>query len=177
MAQRKMSKKTITTLISLMIALLVGIGVITQPADSVQVSPGMYRVVKVIDGDTLDVQAGEEKLKLRLIGINTPETVDPRKPVECFGKEASNRAKTLLNNKEVKLEYDNSQDKLDKYGRTLAYIVLPDGTNFNKKMIEDGYAYEYTYERPYKYQEEFKAAQRQAEMQKLGLWAEGTCVN
>lgn len=134
-----------------------------------------YPVTRVVDGDTLDVLNGGQEVRLRLIGINTPETVDPRKPVECFGLEASARAKVLLSGRSVRVDTDSTQDHLDKYGRTLAYVTLPDGTSFNEEMIAEGYAHEYTYHYPYKYQTEFKAAERSAREAGRGLWAPGTC--
>lgn len=134
-----------------------------------------YVVTKVIDGDTLSIDMNGTKETLRLIGINTPETVDPRKPVECFGKEASAKANELLSGKRIRIEKDPTQRDRDKYGRLLAYVYREDGLFFNKKMIEDGYAYEYTYNLPYKYQTEFKEAQRVAEAGKRGLWAPGVC--
>lgn len=136
----------------------------------------LYKIIKVVDGDTVAVDIDGTKETLRLIGINTPETVDPRKPVECFGKEASNKAKEVLNGKSVILESDPIQGERDKYGRLLRYIFLEDGTNFNKLMIAEGYAYEYTYNFPYKYQEEFKQAEKEARENKRGLWADDACV-
>ncbi|MBI4087113.1 thermonuclease family protein [Candidatus Kaiserbacteria bacterium] len=112
---------------------------------------------------------------IRLIGINTPETVDPRKQVECFGREASDKAKELLSGKRVRVETDATQGERDKYGRLLAYIYLEDGLFFNKHMIEEGYAYEYTYNLPYKYQAEFRAAQQSAQAGEKGLWTKGVC--
>lgn len=134
-----------------------------------------YLVVSVVDGDTVAVEINGEKEVLRLIGINTPETVDPRKPVECFGKEASNKAKEILTGQRVRLEADPTQGELDKYNRLLRYVILEDGTNFNKKMIEDGYAYENTYNVPYRYQTEFKEAEKTAREAGRGLWAKDTC--
>lgn len=136
-----------------------------------------YAILKVVDGDTVDVSLGGTRTRIRLIGINTPETVDPRRPVQCFGKEASARAKELLSAKKVFIELDPSQDKYDKYGRLLAYIYLPDGSFFNELMIEEGYAYEYTYRVPYKYQQEFKQAEHEARTNKRGLWADGVCAS
>lgn len=135
----------------------------------------LYSVVKVVDGDTLSIDMDGKSQTIRLIGLNTPETVDPRKPVECFGKEASNKAKELLIGKKARIEKDPSQGDYDKYQRLLAYVFLEDGTNFNKWMIENGYGYEYTYDLPYKYQKEFKLAESQAKSQKKGLWADGIC--
>jgi endonuclease YncB( thermonuclease family) len=134
-----------------------------------------YSVVRIIDGDTIEVSINGTNEKLRLIGINTPETVDPGKPVECFGKEASNKAKELLTGKKVRLEYDSSQTVRDKYNRFLVYVFRDDGLFYNKYMIEKGFAYEYIYNTPYKYQAEFKQAQDDAKTSKLGLWADGAC--
>jgi micrococcal nuclease len=135
----------------------------------------LYNVVKVVDGDTIDVSINGETKRLRLIGINTPETVDPRTAVQCFGKEASDKAKELLTGKKVSLEADSTQGELDKYSRLLRYVFLEDGTNFNLYMIKEGYAYEYTYNTPYKYQVEFKAAQVYAKTNNKGLWSPSTC--
>lgn len=135
----------------------------------------LYKVIKVVDGDTLDVSINGKIEGLRLIGINTPETVDPRRPVQCFGVEASNRAKELLEGKLITLEFDDSQGERDKYARLLRYVLLSDGTNFNGLMISEGYAYEYTYNLPYRYQQEFKQAEVRARESKKGLWADGVC--
>ncbi|MDD2890866.1 MAG: thermonuclease family protein [bacterium] len=132
----------------------------------------VYKVVNVVDGDTIDVEMGGGKERLRLIGIDTPETVDPRKPVQCFGKEASDKAKELLLGKMVSLEADPTQGERDKYDRLLRYVFLEDGTFFNKEMIEQGYAHEYTYDTPYKYQTEFKQAENEARENKRGLWGD-----
>jgi micrococcal nuclease len=134
-----------------------------------------YRVSRVIDGDTIDVEKNGVSVRVRLIGMDTPETVDPRRPVECFGKEASGKAKELLEGKLVRLETDPSQGRYDRYKRMLVYVYLSDGTFFNKGMISDGYAHEYTYRLPYRYQAEFKAAERVSREEKRGLWADGVC--
>lgn len=134
-----------------------------------------YAVTSVVDGDTVKVNINGTVETLRLIGMDTPETVDPRKPVQCFGKEASNKAKELLIGTKVRLEKDPTQGELDKYGRTLAYIYREDGLFYNKYMIEQGYAHEYTYNTPYKYQAEFKAAQKSAQENLRGLWSPSTC--
>lgn len=135
----------------------------------------LLKVTKVVDGDTIDVEINGEVKRLRLIGINTPETVDPRTKVECFGKEASSKAKELLEGGFVSLESDESQGERDKYGRLLRYIFLPDGTNYNQFMISQGYAYEYTYDLPYKYQFDFKQAEIDARNGNKGLWSPDTC--
>lgn len=152
---------------------------VPQEAPSIEnqsdIQKTFYPVLRVVDGDTLAVEIDGKQEVLRLMGINTPETVDPRKPVECFGKEASDKAKEILTGKKVSLENDASQGERDKYNRLLRYVFLEDDTNFNKLMIEEGYAYEYTYNIPYKYQVDFKVAQQKAQEGKKGLWADDTC--
>lgn len=134
-----------------------------------------YDVTKVTDGDTIHVSMNGKDETVRLLGINTPETVDPRRPVECFGKEASERMKEIASGKIVRLEYDDSQSLRDTYGRLLAYVYLEDGQMVNRKMVAEGYAYEYTYLTPYRYQSEFRDLQRLAQSSGRGLWAESTC--
>jgi micrococcal nuclease len=135
-----------------------------------------YPVTKVVDGDTFHVVINGKNETIRLIGIDTPEVVDPRKTVQCFGREASNKAKELLTGKKVRLEFDSTQGDFDKYQRRLAYAFLEDGTFYNKYMIAEGFAHEYTYDLPYKYQKEFKQAQQQAEQNKKGFWADNACT-
>lgn len=143
--------------------------------EMVPIASSLFKVTKVVDGDTMDVSINGKVTRLRLIGIDTPEVVDPRKPVQCFGREASAKAKSLLMGQSVRLEADPGQGELDKYGRLLRYVFLADGRSFNKLMIEDGYAFEYTYNTPYKYQAEYKSAQKNAQAGKKGLWADNAC--
>lgn len=135
----------------------------------------MYVVSRVVDGDTIEVTKNGVKEKVRLIGVNTPETVDPRKKVECFGKEASAYTKEILTGKQVKLVTDDTQTKYDKYGRLLAYMYRDDGLFVNVDLIAKGYAYEYTYHVPYLFQKEFKTVQASAEASQKGLWKAGIC--
>ena len=148
---------------------------ITPPVVSDSSQYKYYSVTSVVDGDTIKISIDGTVTTLRLIGLDTPETVDPRKPVQCFGKEASNKAKELLSGKKIRIEKDSTQGDLDKYGRTLAYVFREDGLFYNKYMIEQGYAHEYTYGTPYKYQTEFKNAQKTAQTNLLGLWSPNTC--
>jgi micrococcal nuclease len=129
----------------------------------------------VVDGDTVILKMNNNEKRIRLVGINTPEAknINGRKK-ECFGKEASDKAKKLLNNQIVYFEL-NKDDYYDQYGRLLGYIFLknPNGhyqINFAKKMIEDGFGYEYTYRgRRYEYQKEFREAERLARNIKFGV--------
>ncbi len=135
-----------------------------------------YPVVKVIDGDTFTIAMEGENVTVRLIGLDTPETVDPRTTVQCFGKEASEKAKHILSGTSVRIELDPSQGERDKYGRLLAYAFLPSGMNVAEYLIIEGYGHEYTYNLPYKYQADFKAAEDRARTEERGLWA-GACAN
>ena len=145
-------------------------------APATVLATGVYRVLNVIDGDTIDISYNGKSERVRMIGLDTPETKDPRKPVQCFGHEASQRMRDLVAGKNVRIEQDATQGERDKYGRLLLYIYLEDGTNVAYKMIADGYGHEYTYKIPYKYQTQFKAAQKDAENNKRGLWANNTCA-
>jgi micrococcal nuclease len=141
---------------------------------------GEYTVAKVVDGDTIDVvkvgNNSQDKIRLRLLGVNTPESVDPSRPLECFGKEASAYVANTIRNSKVTLALDPSKPEQDKYGRVLAYVRLPDGQLLNQRIIEDGYGYEYTYHKErYQYQTEFKVAEARAKAAKLGLWSPSSC--
>ena len=136
------------------------------------------QIVKVVDGDTITVSLNGKNETIRIIGINTPETVDPRKTVECFGIEASNKAKEYFKEKDYKvwLEKDPAQGERDKYQRLLRYVFTDNGdSDYGLMMIATGYAYEYTYSTPYRYQIEYKKAQAEAENKRLGLWADSAC--
>ena len=136
---------------------------------------GLVTVTRVVDGDTIVIEINGTSEKIRLIGVDTPETVDPRKPVQCFGKEASAFTKSLLEGNQVRLESDSSQGDRDKYGRLLRYVFLSDDTFVNKEIIAQGYGHEYTYRTPYYYQKDFKTAERSARETKRGLWSPTAC--
>jgi len=131
-----------------------------------------YDVYKVIDGDTITVAIDGVNQTVRLIGIDTPEVTSPFTTEEYYGGEASAIAKEKLTGKKVRLEYDPVSGDKDKYDRLLRYVYTESGTLFNKWMIIEGYAYEYTYNNiAYKYQTDFKAAQTVAKAEQKGLWA------
>ena len=135
-----------------------------------------YQVLKVVDGDTIHISYNGKDEKVRFIGLDTPETKDPRKPIQCFGREAIAKMTELAENKKVRLEFDKTQGERDKYGRLLAFVYSEDNKNLAYEMIRQGYGNEYTYNsNPYKYQSEFKEAARKAREENKGLWAENTC--
>jgi micrococcal nuclease len=127
----------------------------------------------VVDGDTVMVSRGTKGKRVRLIGIDAPESVDPRRPVGCFGREASQRMFTLLPpGTPVRLVYD--VERTDRYGRTLAYVYRrPDGLFVNAALVEEGYAAVATYPPNVVHADEFVALARQAREARLGLW--GAC--
>lgn len=130
-------------------------------------------VTRVIDGDTIEVSLNGQEEKVRLVGMDTPETVDPRKPVGCFGKEASDETKSLLTGREVLMIKDVSET--DKYSRLLRYVYLKlsqDQTLFiNDFLVRQGYARVLTIPPDVKFEDQFLQAQRDASLQKLGLWS------
>jgi micrococcal nuclease len=135
----------------------------------------LYDVSQVIDGDTIDIKVGNTTERIRVLGIDTPETVDPRKPVQCYGKEASNKAKELLGDHKVKLSFSPDRELQDKYGRYLAYVFRDDGLFYNEYMLANGFAREYTYGKAHQHTQEFKNLESQAKSHNKGLWDPATC--
>lgn len=148
----------------------------TEPTETT----GEFVVVKrVIDGDTVELENGE---KVRYIGIDTPETLDPRKPIQCFGVEAAAKNRELVEGKRVRLEKDVTDR--DKYNRLLRYIYVtgeagpPSLDGFgeareilvNLELVKQGFAHSYTYPPDVKYQDLFVAAEKEARDANRGLW-------
>lgn len=132
--------------------------------------PQVTRIVRVVDGDTVVARLPGGDEKIRLIGIDTPETVDPRKPVQCFGKEASERTKELLPvGTAIRLERD--VEARDHFGRLLAYVYrVDDGTFVNLALAEEGYAQPLTIPPNVAYTARFAAAAAGARSAGRGLW-------
>lgn len=135
-----------------------------------------YKLIEVVDWDTVRIEKDGQVVSVRMIGLDAPESTTTRYGhMECFWKEASNHLAQLLSGvSQIELEVDPTQTATDKYWRLLGYVIA-NGVNMNQKMIEDGYGFEYTYNLPYKYQSEFKAAQKIASEKKFGLWADVAC--
>ncbi len=125
--------------------------------------------VRIVDGDTIVVKIGVEEYKVRYIGIDTPETVDPNRPVGYFGKEASQKNTELVLGRDVRLEKDISNT--DKYGRLLRYVYVGD-VMINAELIRLGYAKASTYPPDVKYSAMFVQLEREARENGVGLWAE-----
>lgn len=123
--------------------------------------------IRVIDGDTIEIIIDSRPETVRLIGVDTPETKHPSKPVQYFGLEATAFARKIAEGKKVSLAYD--QTLRDRYRRLLAYVYLDDGTFLNAEIIKQGYGFAYL-KYPFKYMEEFRQHEREARENKRGMW-------
>jgi len=139
-------------------------------ATATEVPPAGERaeVTRVVDGDTIDVLMAGTTYRIRYIGIDTPETVDPRRPVQCYGREASQRNRELVEGKTVELEKDVSET--DEFGRLLRYVWVA-GEMANATLVREGYAVASTYPPDVKHQELFLELQREAIAAGRGLWS------
>jgi micrococcal nuclease len=132
---------------------------------SLAITQSWHSAQRVIDGDTFVLENGE---RVRLIGVDTPETAHPSKEIEPFAEEASEFAKSMLEGKKVRLEFDVR--KRDRYGRLLAYVYLQDGTFVNAELVRQGYAHAATYPPNVRHAEEFRQWEKEARNKKRGLW-------
>jgi len=135
------------------------------------VPPGYYRVLSVADGDTFEVSMDGVKEDIRLVGVDTPETHHPSKPVQCYGHEASDYTKSLIENAPVRLQSDTKQPNRDKYNRLLRYVYLEDGRELNELLVSEGYALATDFNTEKK--AKLKTLEDEAEKAKKGLW--GKC--
>ena len=132
----------------------------------------LHQVLAVVDGDTVKIETAAGLIPVRIIGIDTPETVHPSRPVEPFGPEASSRAKELLEGKTVTIQYDTnpSHETWGKYGRLLVYLKLPDGRDYGMVVVREGLARAYT-KYPFSRSAEYVRAEQEAREAGRGLWA------
>lgn len=121
------------------------------------------QLTRVVDGDTLEVAIGGRIEKVRLIGVDTPETVHPTNPVEFFGKQASAYTRSMAEGQIVRLENDPQDTDQDHYGRLLRYVFRPDGKLLNAEIISQGFGHAYT-RFPFSQMEEFRALEREARL-------------
>lgn len=170
---KRQKKRLIQAIIALIIFLAGGVSAKLQDKPSsvpVALQAGFYRVVEFDDGDTIVVDMNGVREKVRFIGVDTPETKDPRKPIQCFGRAAAGFTKNLIGNNPVRLESDPTNTNRDRYSRLLRYVYLPDGRLVNLEIIKQGYGFAYV-SFPVQKLEEFKAAQAEARTHNRGLWA------
>lgn len=142
-------------------------------ADELQ---GPFLVERVVDGDTIIIDKHGVSERVRLIGVDTPEVASRFTTEECFGAEASAFTTTALEQAYVYTMNDTTQADRDRFDRLLRYIFIDQNNNFNLRLIEEGFAYEYTYRgSAYRYQAEFREAQSAAQAARAGLWSPDTC--
>jgi micrococcal nuclease len=141
--------------------------------DATGINEEQYRVLAVVDGDTIDVEIAGVPTRVRYIGINTPETVHPTRAAECFGREASTKNAALVSGKMVTLERDVNET--DRYGRLLRYVYV-DGVMINETLVAQGYASVSTYPPDVRYTERFQTAEATAREAEMGLWGAGCNV-
>lgn len=138
-----------------------------------KIEPGYYAISYVTDGDTFTVNMDGREEKVRLIGVDTPETVKPNSPTECFGKAASDFTKQTLKGQTIRLEADPINQNRDRYNRLLRYAYLQDGSLLNATIIKEGYGFAYL-SFPFSKAEEFRQLQTEAKKNNTGLWS-GEC--
>lgn len=173
MSRRRSAKYTslVVALLTLFIAVGQRYGWFNNAIQQAQVSqPGLYRVTEFVDGDTIKVDMNGSVETLRLIGVDTPETHDPRKSVQCFGMAAAAFTRQLIGNQAVRLEADPLNTNRDRYNRLLRYVYLPDGRLVNGEIIKQGYGFAYT-AFPFEKSDEFRSYEKQARLTNKGLWA------
>ena len=145
------------------------------PADGEKYGGKTFRVVAVVDGDTLDIDVADvdyPHTRIRLWGVDTPETLKENTPVQHFGPEASRFTKRLCMGQDVRIELDERQTR-DRYGRLLAYVFLPDGQMLNRRLVAEGCAYaDPRY--GHKHFDEFRRLQNEARKARGGLWRQVT---
>ncbi len=127
----------------------------------------------MVDGDTIKVRIDGTSHTVRIIGIDTPELHKPGYALACFGQQAASRMQSLVQSKQVRLQADPTQADVDRYGRLLRHVLLPDGRSVALLMIREGFGREYTYDRPYTGQADYRAAEATARGAHAGLW--GAC--
>jgi micrococcal nuclease len=131
-------------------------------------------VVRPVDGDTLVASADGRRFYVRLLGIDTPETHRPGRPLECGGAEASDHMSALASpGTRIELETDPGQDRVDAYGRLLAYVWLPGGRLLEDEQLHAGLATSYVFDdRPVSLYPRLLAAERVAKRARSGVWGE-----
>lgn len=169
--------RTRRQIISLLITLLVFMTsyyLKEHPQQAIQITApielGSYRVTEFADGDTISVDMNGKIERVRFIGVDTPETQDPRKPVQCFGKFAALYTKQLIGDKPVRLEADSLSTNRDRYNRLLRYVYNSENKLVQAEIIKNGYGFAYT-SFPFTKLAEFRKYEAEARAQNKGLWS------
>lgn len=136
-------------------------------------APGYFRVTEFADGDTISIDMNGQTERIRMIGVDTPETHDPRRAVQCFGQAASDFTKQLVGKDPVRLESDPLSTNRDRYNRLLRYVYLPDGRLIQEEIIRQGYGFAYV-SFPFGKSDHFRLLQEEARTDNRGLWGQCT---
>lgn len=179
MSRRIRSKHGIS-LVTLLIVIFIAIGQsqgwFSAPEKGVVTNqPGLYAIVRYVDGDTIVVNMNGTDETIRFIGIDTPETHKPNTPVQCYGPAAAAHTQNTIKaaGGKVRLVSDSLSTNRDRYNRLLRYVYLPDGTDLNELNVQEGYAFYYPYF-PFSKKADFLAAEKSAQAAHKGLW--GACT-
>lgn len=149
---------------------LVVLGPLAHAAENRETELAARQVTRIVDGDTIVLSPND---KVRLIGVDTPETVHPKKIVECYGKEAKEFTQNAVSGQKIRLVLDDAnagRRHKDRYGRTLGYVYLQDGMMLNAELIRRGFAHAYT-RFPFRYLVEFRRLEQEARGRGAGLWS------
>ena len=173
MSRRRAQRQIISLVVTLVIT-GVGYYAAQHPQQTVQVAgvstAGSYRVTEFVDGDTIKVDMNGKVEIIRMIGMDTPETHDPRKAVECFGHAAADYTKQIIGSGLVRLEADQLSTNRDRYDRLLRYVYTSDNKLVEAELIRNGYAFAYV-SFPFSKLDEFRAYEKEAREQNRGLWS------
>lgn len=171
--KQKQVKRLLFSLIGLVVAIILSYTAPRAQQQLFDLKPGEYRVSEFYDGDTIGVDMNGRLEKIRLIGVDTPETHHPSKPVQCFGQAASDFTEDIVQKQgsAVRLQADPLSSNRDRYDRLLRYVYLRDGTLLNQRIIEDGYGFAYT-QFIFSKSDAFRAAESAARQANRGLWTD-----
>ncbi len=173
MLRYKLSRRRTLKLLLSLVLLLIGFYLSRHPSLSNKVNlalpAGTYQIARFDDGDTVVVKMNGREETIRFIGVDTPETHDPRKQVQCFGLAAAEFTKQQIGTQSIRLETDPLSTNRDRYNRLLRYVYLPDGRLLNAELIKQGYGFAYT-SFPFTKSAEFKAHEVTARQDGRGLW-------
>lgn len=171
---RRRAKRQIVSLVLTFIVTLIGYYLNQHPAQTNQLAAnipsGSYQVVDFADGDTISVDMNGKTERIRMIGVDTPETHDPRKAVECFGQAASEFTKNLIGTGPVRLEADSLSTNRDRYDRLLRYVYTSDNKLVEAEIIKQGYGFAYV-SFPFSKLDEFRQYETESREANRGLWA------
>lgn len=177
MRTKQSTKRLVAALVLMVLCFLVSLQAGTINRLSAQLwdiiaqrDPTYAAVEEVVDGDTIRVNLGQTIETIRLVGVDTPETSHPSKPVQCFGQAATRFLESMLNGQSVRLIADPESTNRDRYNRLLRHVYLRDGTHVNAEIIKEGFGFAYV-AFPLSTLNEFRVYEQEARLTGKGLWS------